>query len=77
HAFYAALANGKRGPELASWMRVVFNLTENTIFNTVDDYHKALLSINELSQRDDTVLNLLIHDVTIKGFLAVQVFEEK
>ncbi|MCV5349647.1 hypothetical protein OFM93_31745, partial [Escherichia coli] len=36
HAFYAALANGKRGPELASWMRVVFNLTENTIFNTVD-----------------------------------------
>ena len=77
HAFYAGVANGKIGEELASWMRVVFNLTENTIFNTIDDYHKALLSINELSQRDDTVLNLLIQDVMIKGFLAVQVSEEK
>ena len=26
---------------------------------------------------DAPILNLLIHDVTIKGFLAVQVFEEK
>ncbi|MBK5143144.1 DUF262 domain-containing protein [Budviciaceae bacterium BWR-B9] len=77
HAFYAGLASGKMGAELTSWMRVVFNLTENTIFNTVDDYHKALLSINELSQMDDTILNLLIQDVTIKGFLPVQVFEEK
>ncbi|UAY93985.1 DUF262 domain-containing protein [Pectobacterium polaris] len=77
HAFYAGLASGKAGDELSSWMRVVFNLTENTIFNTVDDYHKALLSINELSQMDDTILNLLIQDVTVKGFLAVQVFEEK
>lgn len=77
HAFYAGIANGKMGEELASWMRVVFNLTENTIFNTIDDYHKALLSINELSQCDDTVLNLLIQDVMIKGFLAVQVSEEK
>ena len=77
HAFYAGLASGKMEAELTSWMRVVFNLTENTIFNTVDDYHKALLSINELSQMHDTILNLLIQDVTIKGFLPVQVFEEK
>ncbi|AFR03612.1 hypothetical protein PEC301653_32930 [Pectobacterium carotovorum subsp. carotovorum] len=77
HAFYAGLASGKAGDELSSWMRVVFNLTENTIFNTVDDYHKALLSINEISQMDGLILNFLIRGVTIKGFLAVQVFEEK
>lgn len=77
HSFYAGLANGKAGDQLLSWMRVVFNLTENTIFNTVDDYHKALLSFNELSKMEGSILDLLIQDVTIKGFLAVQIFEEK
>ncbi|HCG6557376.1 TPA: DUF262 domain-containing protein [Vibrio parahaemolyticus] len=77
HAFYAGVAKGKTGSELLSWMRVVFNLTENTIINSVDEYHRALQSICELAQMDDTILNLLIQDVSIKRFLAAQVFEEK
>ncbi|KEY59873.1 DUF262 domain-containing protein [Serratia sp. DD3] len=77
HAFYAGVGNGKMGSELLSWMRVVFNLTENTIFNTIDDYHKALLSISELAKMDGNILNLLINDVQIKGFLTVQIFEER
>ncbi|HDL7097683.1 TPA: DUF262 domain-containing protein [Yersinia enterocolitica] len=77
HAFYAGLTNGKTGAELVSWMRVIFNLTENTIINSVDEYSRSLLSISELAQLDDTIHNLLIQDVPVKGFLAVQIFEEK
>lgn len=77
HAFYTGVANGKAGAELLSWMRVVFNLTENTIINSVDDYHRALQAISDMAQMDGTILNQLIQNVSVKGFLAAQVFEEK
>ncbi|MEJ2792071.1 DUF262 domain-containing protein [Iodobacter sp. LRB] len=77
HAFYTALAKGKAGAELEAWMRVIYNLTENTIFNSVDDYHKALVSVHDLAQMEGTILNLLIQDVQVQGFLPVQIFEEK
>jgi hypothetical protein len=77
HAFYSGVAQGKAGSELLSWMRVVFNLTENTIINSVDEYHRALQSLSELAEMDDAILNLLIQNVSVKGFLAAQVFEEK
>lgn len=77
HAFYAGVINGKMDSELLSWMRVVFNLTENTIFNAIDDYHKALMSISELAKVDDTILHLLINNVQIKGFHPAQIFEER
>ena len=41
-AFYSAVANGKRDKELVEWMRVVFNLTEHTIFNDIKEYQPAL-----------------------------------
>ncbi|MEZ8013479.1 DUF262 domain-containing protein [Vibrio sp. FF59] len=77
HAFYSCVAKGKAGVELLSWMRVVFNLTENTIINSVDEYQRALRSIDELAQMDGAILDLLIQDVPIHSFLAIQVFEEK
>jgi hypothetical protein len=77
HAFYTGLGNGKTGEELSSWMRVIFNLTENIIINSVDEYQKALISINELALKNEPIINLLMQDVRIKFFLEVQVFEEK
>ncbi|MFV8385260.1 GmrSD restriction endonuclease domain-containing protein [Vibrio parahaemolyticus] len=77
YAFYAGVSKGKIGAELSSWMRVIFNLTENTIINSLDEYHRALQSICELANMNDTILNLLMQDVQIKRFLAVQVIEEK
>ncbi|MGI2013127.1 DUF262 domain-containing protein [Shewanella xiamenensis] len=77
YAFYGAVAKGMRDSELIAWMRIVFNLTENTIFNTVTEYYRALKSIQELLSRDQSILDLLKADVEISGFIKDQIIEEK
>lgn len=77
YAFYGAVAKGMRDSELLGWMRVVFNLTENTIFNTVTEYYRALKSIHELLSHDQPILDLLKTDVEISGFIKDQIIEEK
>lgn len=76
-AFYSAVANGKRDQELVEWMRVVFNLTEHTIFDDFKDYLPALVSLNELVRHKSPILELLRDSVEIKAFAEHQVFEEK
>jgi hypothetical protein len=76
-AFYSAVANGKRDQELVEWMRVVFNLTEHTIFNDINEYQPALASIKELVRHQTPILELLRDNVELKAFAEHQVFEEK
>ena len=76
-AFYGAVANGKRDQELLEWMRVVFNLTEHTIFDDFKDYQPALVSLNELVRHQTPILKLLRDNIEIKAFAEHQVFEEK
>lgn len=76
-AFYSAIANGKRDQELLEWMRVVFNLTEHTIFNDYNEYQPALNSLNGLVRYQTPILELLRENVEIKAFAEHQVFEEK
>lgn len=77
YAFYAGISQGLLGENLLSWMRVIFNLTENTIINTVDEYHRALKSIRDLVEHEDSIHELLKQDVSISLFADSQVFEEK
>jgi len=77
YAFYGAVAKGMRDSELIAWMRIVFNLTENTIFNTVTEYYRALKSIQELLSRNQSILDLLKANVEISGFIKDQIIEEK
>ncbi|MCU8063014.1 DUF262 domain-containing protein [Shewanella sp. SM55] len=76
-AFYSAVANGKRDQELVEWMRVVFNLTEQKIFNTFSEYYASLVSLNELARHQTPILELLRDNIDIKAFPEYQVFEEK
>ncbi len=77
YAFYAALKQGKRDQELVSWMRIVFNLTENTIFDSKDEYYKGLSSINELVQTKLPILDILKNNIPIKYFNNSQIYEER
>jgi hypothetical protein len=77
YGFYRAVENGLREDELLSWTRVIFNLTENTIINTLDDYYLLLASIRDLAEQDIPILELLRRDVDVDGFLGAQVTEEK
>jgi len=77
YAFYEALCQGIRGEGLLAWMRVIFNLTENTIVNTVDEYLNCLQSIQHMVKSQKPILDLLKDDVSISAFVDVQITEEK
>lgn len=77
YAFYNYVAKSPSGIELADWLRVIFNLTENTIINTADDFNKALLAIENLCLHDSPILETLANNVEISGFSGAQVVEEK
>lgn len=77
YAFYEALSKGLRDEDLLAWMRVIFNLTENTIVNTVDEYFKCLKSIQQLLENKKPVLELLRDNVDISAFVEAQIIEEK
>ncbi|RLA49658.1 MAG: DUF262 domain-containing protein, partial [Gammaproteobacteria bacterium] len=77
YAFYAYVAKRKDNVGLQEWLRVVFNLTENTIINTAEEYNRALAAIHGLSEKGLAILELLKKDCDISGFSPAQILEEK
>jgi hypothetical protein len=77
YAFYTYLAKNKDQSELIAWMRVIYNLVENTIINTFDEFYKALFAINELSHFDTPILATLKGNCELSGFNGAQILEEK
>ncbi|WP_223230513.1 DUF262 domain-containing protein [Pseudoalteromonas sp. TB51] len=77
YAFYSYLAKSPTNEELNEWLRVIFNLTENTIINTADEFNKALFGIENLCQHDTPILETLAKNVETSGFTGAQIVEEK
>lgn len=82
-AFYSFLAtskdleNGSDLTALNSWMRVIYNLVENTITDSPMDFCRALFAIHDLCHLDQPILEALRADCKIPAFIAAQVLEEK
>lgn len=79
-AFYSYLSKHDSSldqSELRNWTRVIYNLTENTIVDGSDDFYRALHSIEALSELDEPVLDTLVKNTHITGFLGEQVLEER
>lgn len=63
---------------IAEWMRVVYNLTENSIIDSGSDVCKAILSIKKLLPRAASILSFLREEELVIDFFAPrQVHEEK
>ncbi len=77
YAFYSYVTKSSSDIELNEWLRVIFNLTENTIINTTDEFYKALFAIESLCQSDKPILDHLADDIEISAFTGAQVLEEK
>ena len=75
--FYSYLAKWSEPTVLGQWSRILYNLTQNTIINTLDEFYSALFSIWELCKSDATILATLTSDTNITGFSGAQVLEEK
>jgi hypothetical protein len=77
YAFYNYLSKSPASEELDEWVRVIYNLTENTIINTFDEFYRALFAIDELFQSDSPILVTLASGIDISGFAGAQTIEEK
>lgn len=78
-AFYSYLSKNSSNlniDKLIEWSRVIYNLTENTIVDSTDDFHRALTSIESLIHTNDSILEVLISPIDITGFRD-QILEEK
>lgn len=79
-AFYSYLSKHDSSldqSELRNWTRVISNLTENTIVDGSDDFYRALHSIEALSELNEPILDTLVKNTNITGFLGEQVLEER
>jgi hypothetical protein len=63
---------------LDDWIRVIFNLTENTPFNEVEEFVRALQTVNRLLVHSHDILaRLSSNSERLAGFLELQVAEER
>jgi len=77
-ALYGYVSRYPADQQLVEWIRVIRNLTENTRIDEIEDYVAALESVSELLDNGTQIVPYIAnssHD--IKGFLAVQVQEER
>ena len=51
-----------RSKELTEWMRVIYNLAHNTLYNTIDDYYRSIKRVKSLVESD--------HAIDILGYSA-------
>lgn len=60
------------------WMRVIKNLSINTIYDRVDDFKRSIRSVNELLNNSNKILNYLSNtSLEVQGFNEQQIREEK
>jgi hypothetical protein len=61
-----------------NWMRIIRNLTINTSYDRLDDFKRSIRSVNDLLNESNNILEYLSNiDVTVQGFNAQQIREEK
>ncbi|MBE6339315.1 MAG: DUF262 domain-containing protein [Bacteroidales bacterium] len=64
-AFYALMkyfSTQKDTPKLSQWMRVVWNIIENSTIDSSEPYHTALRLIEKLSAKSHTIYNALANE---------------
>lgn len=70
--------DGYEAEQLRDWMRIVFNLSENTEYNRTDDLQRSISGLRELLPASkDILVHLADADSTVTGFSKQQIEEER
>lgn len=78
HALYQYLIHNGSATGIDHWMRVIRNLTENTIYNEVTEYEASLKAIQKLLPDSNGILDFLVDEKNkIRSFWNVQLEEER
>lgn len=77
-ALYQFLVQNNNLEGLDDWIRVIRNLTENTIYNVITEYTASIKSIKDLLSNSKNIL-FYISDLSneLKGFATIQIEEER
>ena len=77
-AMYNYLIQFKSSEGLVDWMRVIYNLTENFIYNRPEEYVRSIKAIKELLPHGKDILAYLVDtNSKIEGFTEIQIYEER
>ncbi len=77
-ALYKYLIFNKSESHLQEWIRVIRNLSENTIYNDVEDYAKDIKAITNLIPQSKSIIDYIANSGNkIPGFANIQVEEER
>lgn len=77
YAFCRFLLKNGEAENFDGWMRVVHNLTENTVYNRQDEFINSIKRLQVLSVFSGDILNYLKNDKPVSGFNRTQIEEEK
>jgi len=78
YAYCQYLIQWKREDGLADWMRVIYNLSENTApYNNESEFIRSIKSISKLLPVSNDIINHLANAGVVEGFSPVQIEEER
>lgn len=70
--------DGYEAEQFSDWMRVVFNLSENTEYNRTDDLQRSISGLRDLLPGSKDILGHFADaESTVSGFLKQQIEEER
>lgn len=77
-AYLTEHPNNISSPALYEWMRVIHNLSENTIYSNRQEFTDSLFSILQMLENADNILEHLSDmENSVKGFYTPQIREER
>lgn len=63
---------------LYDWMRIIRNLSVNTIYNDADGYARSIKAVNQLLPKSSDILNHFSStNFKLDGFVEIQIYEER
>lgn len=64
--------------QITEWLRLLYNLSVNTIYNAIDDYSSSIRGMAEIMQKLSQIENhFLTTEIPIRGFNTMQIQEER
>ena len=65
-------------PAFQEWMRIIYNLSTNTIYNRVEDFRRSIRGLDGLLENADNILRHFAQaEKGVAGFFEPQIAEEK
>jgi hypothetical protein len=77
YAYCQYLILWKSSDGLEEWMRIIHNLSENTIYNSEEDFIRSIKSVSRLLPESKNIIKYFSDNLPVTGFNGQQIQEER